>query len=223
MTSRAEERSDNSMDLDKALGVPDGFEPAHSPLPLTRRLMRVLRPVVQVPVLPVSNAGHDHSLSCRVTAQLIRHDHAWTSPPGCAQQPSEEPHGRKTVAFRLDENVDHNTILVDGSPEIMPHTIDVEKDLVQMPFVARSRTPLPQAIGIPLAELVAPAPDRFIADYHTSRGHQFFHITKADTESEVQPHAIGDDLLRKPIAMVRVARHSSGSHSATNRQCDNAV
>jgi hypothetical protein len=56
------------MDLDKPLGVPGGFEPSHSLLPFSGRLMRVLRAVIQVPMLPVSNAGHDHSLRCPVTA-----------------------------------------------------------------------------------------------------------------------------------------------------------
>jgi hypothetical protein len=37
---------DDAVYLDKTLGVPSGLEPSHSPLPLPRRLMRVLGPVV---------------------------------------------------------------------------------------------------------------------------------------------------------------------------------
>jgi hypothetical protein len=43
---RTEVRSNNSVNLDEPLGVPSRFEPAHSPLPLTHRLMRVLSPVI---------------------------------------------------------------------------------------------------------------------------------------------------------------------------------
>jgi hypothetical protein len=43
--------------LDKALRVWTGFELPHASLPFARRLMRVLRAVVQVPVLSVSHAN----------------------------------------------------------------------------------------------------------------------------------------------------------------------
>jgi hypothetical protein len=46
MASGSEVRDDDAVHLGKTLGVPSGFEPAHSPLPLARRLMRVLGPVV---------------------------------------------------------------------------------------------------------------------------------------------------------------------------------
>jgi hypothetical protein len=45
MATRTEMRS-NAVYLDKALGMPRGFEPSHAPLALTRRLMRVLGSVV---------------------------------------------------------------------------------------------------------------------------------------------------------------------------------
>ena len=134
-------RGDDSVHLDEALRVLGGFEPPHASLPLTCRLMRVLGPVVQVPVLPVSNAGHHDSFRGRVAAQLVRNDHARTPPAGGPQQLAEEPHGRETVALWLHENVDDDAVLIDGSPEIMPHAIDVEEDLVQMPFVAGPGTP----------------------------------------------------------------------------------
>ena len=43
------------------LGVPWGFEPAHAPLALTRRLVGVFRPVVQIAMLAMfySRYGND--------------------------------------------------------------------------------------------------------------------------------------------------------------------
>ena len=64
------------MHLDKALSVPSGFEPPHASLPLTRRLMRVLGPIVQVPVLSVSNARHHDPFRGGIAAQLVRYNHA---------------------------------------------------------------------------------------------------------------------------------------------------
>ena len=76
MASRAEVRSNDSVHLDKSLGVSRGFEPSHSPLPLTRRLMRVLRAVVQVPVLSMSDAGHHNPFRRSVAAEFVSNDHA---------------------------------------------------------------------------------------------------------------------------------------------------
>lgn len=50
--------SDDSVHFDKLLGVPRGFEPSHAPLPLTRWLVRVLRAVVQIPMLSMSDVGY---------------------------------------------------------------------------------------------------------------------------------------------------------------------
>ena len=46
VTSGPEMGADDAMHLDKTLGVPSGLEPSHAPLPLPRRLMRILGPVV---------------------------------------------------------------------------------------------------------------------------------------------------------------------------------
>jgi hypothetical protein len=46
MAAGAEVRSNDSVNLEGSLGVLAGLEPAHSPLALTGRLMRVLGPVV---------------------------------------------------------------------------------------------------------------------------------------------------------------------------------
>ena len=69
------------------------------------------------------------------------------------QQLAEEPHGSKSVPLWLHENVEDNTVLIDGSPEIMSDAVDLEEDFVQMPFVTGSSTPSSQAVGIRLPNL----------------------------------------------------------------------
>ena len=152
MASGAEVRSDDSVNLDKPLGVPSGFEPSHSPLPLPRRLMRVLRPVVQIPMLPMSNAGHHDPFRRAVAAQLVRNDHARLASGG-PQQLAKEPDRGKAIPLRLHEDVEDNTVLIDGSPEIVSDAVDLEEDFVQMPFVAGSSAPSSQAVGILLPNL----------------------------------------------------------------------
>jgi hypothetical protein len=214
--SGSEVRADDSVYLDETLGVPGGLEPPHALFPLPRWLMGVLGPVVQVPVLPVSNAGHYDPFRGGIAAQFVGNDYARTPPRG-PQQLAEEPHCREAVALGLHKNIDNNAVLIHGSPEIMPHAIDVEEDFVQMPFVAGTGTPFPQAGDIQVAELLAPAPDRFIADQYSARGHRFFHVPEAHRKTVVEPNGIRDDFSREPVATVRVVGYSFSIPSTQSR------
>ncbi len=60
--------------------------------------------------------------------------------------------------------------LIKGAPKIVRGTVDLEEDFIQMPLIGVPSTPSLQASGELLAELVAPAPDRFVADQHSPRG-----------------------------------------------------
>jgi len=200
-------RADDPVHLDEVLGVPGGLEPAHASLPLTRWLMRILGTVIQIPVLPVSHTGHQDPFGSGVAAQFVGDDHPRTTTTVGPQQLAKEAHRRESVTPGLDKNINDNTVLINGSPEIMPRATDVEEYLIQMPLVAGPGTPSPQASGVILAELVTPAPDRFVADQYTSRSHRLFDVTKAHAETEVEPNTIRDDLSREPIATIRVAGH----------------
>src|SRR3954447_4995616 len=90
----------------------------------------------------------------------------------------------------------------------MLDAVDLQKDLVQMPFVTRPRTPLSQAIGVQMTELVAPGPDAFVADHNAACRHRIFHVAKADRESVVEPDRIRNDFSREAMAAVRVVGHS---------------
>jgi hypothetical protein len=57
------------------------------------------------------------------------------------EQLAEKLLRRVLIASALHENVEHVIILIDSPPQVMPLTIDCQEDLVQMPFVARLRTP----------------------------------------------------------------------------------
>ena len=66
MSSRAEMRGDDSVDLNKPLSVLSRFEPPHPSLPFPGRLMRILSTVVQVPMLSMGYAGHYNSFRRRI-------------------------------------------------------------------------------------------------------------------------------------------------------------
>jgi hypothetical protein len=56
-------------------------------------------------------------------------------------------------------------VLNRGAPQVMAFPLNSQKHLIQVPYVARSRAPATQLIGILLAELTAPFTDGF-------RGHE---------------------------------------------------
>ena len=116
MASWSEMRGDDSVHLDEALRMVARLKPAHPPLALTRGLMGVLGAVVQIPVLPVCDAGHDDSFGGSIAAQLVGYDHARTAMAGGAQQLAEESHSRESVPLWLYENVDDDAVLIDGAP-----------------------------------------------------------------------------------------------------------
>src|SRR5688572_17860896 len=101
----------------------------------------------------------------------------------------------------------------------MLHSVDLEKDFVEMPLVARLCPSASELISIRWAELVAPAPDRFVAQLHSPECHHQLHIPEAHAEVEVQPYALRDDLFREPITTIRVGRHQI---SISSTRCDSA-
>jgi hypothetical protein len=86
--------------------------------------MRVLGAIIEVPVLPVSHAGHHHSFRGRVASELVSNDHVRVPMPCGPQQPAKETHGRESVTFRLHQDVENNAMLIDGSPQVVSDAID---------------------------------------------------------------------------------------------------
>jgi hypothetical protein len=52
------------------------FEPLHPPLPLSSRLMGVLRTIVEILLLAIFYPGEDFALGSSVALEFIGHDHA---------------------------------------------------------------------------------------------------------------------------------------------------
>ncbi len=89
----------------------------------------------------------------------------------------------------------------------MLHSVDGQEHFIEMPLIAQL-WPLPsELVGIRLTELVAPAPDRLVAQLHSPECHHQLDIPQAYTEVEIEPYALGDDVLREAINAVRVGSH----------------
>src|ERR1700677_5005264 len=80
------------------------------------------------------------------------------------QQPLEEALRGVAIAPRLNENVEHDAILIDGPPEIVLHALDPDENFIHVPLVPWPWSAASQAVGETRAELLAPASHRLIGD-----------------------------------------------------------
>src|SRR5215210_4157687 len=155
--------------------------------------MRVFRSVVQVSAGSMPHLGQNLALRHSVALQPIGHD-----APGLVLQTSEqaleEPLCRGGVPAVLDEDVEHNTVLVHRAPEVIQLAIDLQEHLIEVPSVARLGPALTELSGEVGAELEAPLPDALMADDDASLGQDKLHLAQAQAEHVVQPDGIADDL-----------------------------
>src|ERR1700692_1522970 len=92
-----------------------------------------------------------------VASQLIGHDHA-RHILQALQQPPEKAFGGFGIAAWLNEDIEHDAVLIHGTPKIVLHSLDPHEYLVQVPLIPRSWPTAAQAFGEALAEFLAPAP-----------------------------------------------------------------
>ena len=73
MSTRTEVTVDEGVSGEEVLGLFGRFEPLHLPLSSSRRLMRVLGPIVQISALSVLDAAKQLTLSDAMAPQLLGH------------------------------------------------------------------------------------------------------------------------------------------------------
>ena len=126
---RLEVLGNRSVRGEKALRVSWRLEPLHAPLPLARRLVGVLRSIIQVAVLSMFDTGQYLAHRSTIAPQLIRDD---DSRDVCQslEQLAEELLGRVRVSPALHQNIEHVPLLVHRTPEIMALTPNTEAHLI---------------------------------------------------------------------------------------------
>ncbi len=95
----------------------------------SRRSVGVLSTIVQVAAGPMPHAGQDLTLRHAVAAQPIRDDLARLVLQA-HQQAFEEAFGGRGIAAVLDQNVEQDTVLVHGAPEIEELAVDLQVHLI---------------------------------------------------------------------------------------------
>jgi hypothetical protein len=102
----------------------------------------------------------------------------------------------------LNQDVDRVSILVYRTPEIVPLSLDVHEELIQVPDVSEPSLPTPESPGVVWAELPTPLPDGLVGDDDSSFRQELLNVSEAQAESMVQPDAVTDDLRREPVSVV---------------------
>lgn len=82
--------------------------------------------------------------------------------PCLFEELAEQALGGLRVAPALDEDIENEAILVDGTPKPMLLPGDADDDLVKVPLVATARRSPTDAVGEFPAEFQAPLPDRLM-------------------------------------------------------------
>ena len=85
----------------------------------------------------MDDGRHDPSVRGAIASQLVGNEPP-RRPALPLQQLSKKALGRTLIATQLNEDIDHITILINGTPEILPSTLDSDEHLVQVPCVAQA-------------------------------------------------------------------------------------
>src|SRR5271155_5500466 len=137
------------------LNLPRRLEPLHDPLSSSGRLMGVFGPVIEALMLPMLDPGHDLPLGSGVALQLVSDEHTRCAPL-LLEELAEQAFGGLLVTPALDENIENEAVLVDGTPQPILFPGDADDDLIEMPLVATARGALTNAVGEFPAEFKAP-------------------------------------------------------------------
>src|SRR4030095_7980975 len=103
------------------------------------RPMRVLGPVVQSLVSTVIGVWHGPLDGWHITRQLVGENAPRPAAIRRIEHTMQEALCGVLVTSTLNQDVQHGSILVDGTPQPVPMLVDRESHFVQIPLVAAPR------------------------------------------------------------------------------------
>jgi hypothetical protein len=163
--------------------------------------MGVLSAVVKIPMLTVLDPRENLPLGRAIALECIGDDHAWNilTP---FEELTEELLRRVRVPSPLHQDIEHISVLIHCTPQVVALFVDRDEHLIQMPCITRTGTAPTQSIRIGLAELPAPFADGFVRDDDAPGTQELFDVTVAQREAKIQLDSVADDLTRKPMMFV---------------------
>ncbi len=145
-----------------------------------------------------------------VTLELIGTNDLWDIV--FSQQPGQEGLRRFGVPMPLEENVEHEPVLVYGPPKPVSNTINCCTDLVQVPPGTPTGFPVTKMFSEEGPKLDAPLAEGLMADLNATLVQQFLNISVADREAVVQPHSVLDDGHWETVAVGLRVGHGGSAY-----------
>src|ERR1700730_9570334 len=115
----------------------------------------------------------------RIARELIGDDHARLGAALAVKHPTQETLSGCLISPLLDQDVQYDSVLIDGAAKPVAFASDLERYLVQMPLVACLHSSSTQPFSERCAELRAPLADRLVADDDAALGEGSLDVTKA--------------------------------------------
>jgi hypothetical protein len=138
VSTRAEVIGYSAERTQETLRVLGRLEALEYPFAFTCRQVRILGPIVQSFVAPMLGVRQHPSNGWRIARQLIGDDHARLGAVFGVKHPLQEALGSHLIASLLDQDVQYDAMLINGSSQPVAFAADLQRHLVQMPLIANS-------------------------------------------------------------------------------------
>ena len=145
-----------------------------------------------------------------VTPELIGVNDLWHIV--FTQKARQEGRCRLGITVTLQQDVEHEAVLVDRSPQPVSNAVDRRTDLVHQPAGTPSGFPLAQVICEQCAELDAPFAQGLVTDLDAALVEQFLNVSITQRETVVQPDGVLDDGHRESVAVRGWISHSGSDY-----------
>ena len=147
----------------ESLGLTYRLESSHSSLTDPCRLMRLLSPIIGVLRCIVNDFRHHFPMRDSIAPQLVG-DYLPGLPSMAPDQSPEEPLCSCTITAGLEKYINHLTILVYGSPQVVLLTVDLHENFIDEEGITIASVLSFQSACINGTELDTPQADRFAAN-----------------------------------------------------------
>ena len=93
-------------------------------------------------------------------------------------------------------------VLIHRAPQVMALAMDRKEHFIQVPLIARARTPPSQPMGVVLPKLPTPLADGFVGHRDAAFEQEFFHVAVAESEAIGEPDPMADDFAGEAVVFV---------------------
>ena len=134
-----------------------------------------------------------------IASQLIGVNDLWDIV--FTQDPAQERLRGFGIAVTLEQDVEHEAVLVHCSSEPVADAIDARTYLVQVPAGTPAGFPLAQFLSKEGAEFDTPLAEGLVADLNAALVQQFLNIPATQGEAMVEPNGVLDDTHWETVAV----------------------